>query len=82
MNTQIRLNYFLFARPTFWLGAASILDFGNTLFFYNDSPNGDVADYLAIKSDWMLVGEDLKEAIAKFAVPEGQLELIPEGIGS
>ncbi len=81
MNAQVRLNYFLFARPSFITGVASLLDFGNGLFFFNESPSGEVADYMAIKNDWVLVGEDLQEAVASFAVPGRQLELLPSDIG-
>lgn len=80
MNAEIRLDYYLFARPSFMTGTASILDFGNTLFIYNDSPNGEVADYLA--NDWLLVGEDLQEAVESFKAPDGQLELIPSSVGT
>lgn len=82
MNSQARLNYYLFARPTFLAGSAHILDFGNTLFVYNDSPNGEVADYLAMLNDWFVVGEDLQDAVESFKAPASQLELIPSNVGT
>jgi hypothetical protein len=74
-------HYYLFARPSFLTGIASIIDFGNTLFVYNDSPTGEVADYIAIKNDWFVVGEDLQEAVDAYTAPDQQLELLPSGVG-
>ena len=54
---------YLFARPSFLLGMASILDFGNTLTEYNYANDGDQADYLALRSDWYAVGADVKMAL-------------------
>jgi hypothetical protein len=53
----------LFAPPSFILGMASIIDFGNTLTEYNYANNGDQADYLALRSDWLAVGNDLRAAV-------------------
>ena len=61
MNTEP--TYFLFARPSFWGGTAALMDFGNTLFVYNESPTPRQADYFAIKSDWVAVGNHLRHAI-------------------
>jgi hypothetical protein len=71
------LRYYLFARPSFVSGLAAVIDFGNTLFTYNDSPTGEAADYLAMKNDWVVVGTDISDAIGDFEAPRGQLELIP-----
>lgn len=53
----------LFARPSFLEGVARIMDFGNTLSVYNNSPTPEMADYLAIMADWNAVGEDMKKAM-------------------
>lgn len=58
------ITLFLSARPSFLEGVARILDFGNTLNEYNRSLSPEQADYLAIKSDWHVVGQDLRAAIA------------------
>ena len=57
------MHYFLFARPSFVVGTASILDFGNTLFVYNVSPTPEIADYMAMRNDWVIVGDDLRLAV-------------------
>ena len=54
---------YLFARPSFLLGVASLLDFGNTLTEYNYAVTGEQADYLAVRADWYAIGDDLKAAI-------------------
>ncbi len=56
---------FLFARPSFFEGMARVMDFGNTLNIYNLSRNGAEADFIAIRNDWRMVAQDLKEAVAK-----------------
>ena len=39
------------------------MDFGNTLFVYNESRTPEQADYVATKCDWLSVGNDLRHAI-------------------
>ncbi len=68
------MKYFLFARPSFLGGAAHILDFGNTLFVYNYSPTPAVADYIAMKNDWVVVGDDLWQALKEVADEEPELQ--------
>ncbi len=54
---------FLFARPTFLVGFASIIDWGDTLTEFNRSLTPEIADGLAVKSDWKTVGKDIRRAI-------------------
>ena len=53
--------------PTFLSGMASALDLGATLRprYYEHMPSV-YADLSALTSDWYVVGEDLREAIANF----------------
>lgn len=51
---------FLFARPSFIEGMARIMDFGNTLNEYNDSPE---PDEIALHLDWLSVGNNLRQAM-------------------
>ena len=44
-------------------GVASILDFGNTMAPYMPGLTPRQKDYLALKSDWAAVGDDLQAAI-------------------
>lgn len=68
MSEQIPFNGsdFLYARPSFHGGFASIIDFSDSLTEYNSSPNGEIADERALKNDWQQVGHDLRRALKKF----------------
>jgi len=52
---------FLFARPSFVGGMASVLDLGATMVVYNEAPTPD-ADVRAMRSDWEVCGNDLRAA--------------------
>ena len=58
--------YFLFANPNFISGMARVLDIGSTLTEFNSTFYPEVADYYAIKSDWINVGSDIKAALNKY----------------
>ncbi|HRV71642.1 MAG TPA: hypothetical protein P5541_06360 [Thermovirgaceae bacterium] len=53
----------LFAMPGFFGGMASALDMGNTLTIFNESCTPEEADAMAIRSDWKIVGQDLRSAM-------------------
>jgi hypothetical protein len=53
---------FLFARPSFWSGAARALDLGATFNGYNQSRTPELADARALYNDWRAVGEALLNA--------------------
>lgn len=57
---------FLYAKPSFLGGLARLFDFSGFMNTYNDSPNEEMADYLAMKSDWEAVGSDMWKAIQQF----------------
>lgn len=61
---------FLVARPSFWEGISRIVDFGNTLQEYNVSSSGDVADAVALRNDWRMVGRALRDAMNEYDVKE------------
>lgn len=54
---------FLFARPSFLEGLARIFDFSGALNEYNISATPEQADARALRSDWMAVGDDLRNAL-------------------
>ena len=55
---------FLFARPSFLRGMASVLDLrGNLSKEFNRSTTYDLADYRALRSDWAMTGSDLYKEI-------------------
>jgi len=67
------LSGFLFAQPSLIEGIARLIDFGNTLEEYNSSPSPDMADALAIASDWKVVGDDLRQAMSNYRELEEQV---------
>jgi phosphosulfolactate synthase (CoM biosynthesis protein A) len=62
--------YSLFATPSFIGGMARTLDLGSTLTQYNTSPTPQQADYIAISSDWIYTGNDIKYAMGQFIKEE------------
>ena len=69
----------LFARATFLGGVARILDFGNTLQEYNYSISPGQADYLAMRSDWLVTGQDLWDALHVFEEQLQESQKAPAG---
>ncbi len=57
---------FLFAKPSFVGGLASVLDLGSTLVVYNDPSSPEIADAQAIESDWTISGSDMVNAMAQW----------------
>lgn len=63
MNEQFGL---LYATPSFLEGIARSIDLGDTLTEYNGSESGAAADLRALRSDWIAIGNDLRQAMAQF----------------
>ena len=61
---------FRYAKPSFLLGLARILDLGNTLrgpdFIDEYANNGAEADAAATRRDWEMVGQDIAGALGQF----------------
>lgn len=62
---------FLFATPTFASGAASAFDLGALMFVFNSVENGQLADELALRSDWRAVGAELRRALERHQADGG-----------
>lgn len=59
---------FFFRDDAFWRGVASVLDIfgqGNRLLIYDDPWE---ADYEALRGDWEMIGQDMRQAIEVFKV--------------
>ena len=56
---------FLFAQPSFASGAARALDLWGVLDDYNISSTTLEADEKAIAADWIIVGQDLSDAMGQ-----------------
>jgi|APCry1669188910_1035180.scaffolds.fasta_scaffold24710_2 hypothetical protein len=55
--------YCLFAVPTFFTGAASCFDLFGSMSTFNYSSSPEKADCQELSSDWIMTGQDLKDAI-------------------
>jgi len=60
----------LFAEPTLIEGVGSVIDIGATMQRYNESKTEKEADFIALKNDWMAVGEDLGKSIKSYEQKE------------
>ena len=49
--------------PTAWTGIGSLFDICGVLNTYTTAPSGHHADYEALRSDWLAVGDYITEAI-------------------
>ncbi len=67
--------YFLFTMPDALSGAARCADLWGALDDYNQSPNAETADQIAIWNDWRTVGTDLKSAMDSQSQSETQMSL-------
>jgi hypothetical protein len=56
----------LYAVPSFWEGVARLMDMMGMLNEYNYSNTPVEADYRAIWSDWVMVRQDLMQAVVQF----------------
>jgi hypothetical protein len=54
---------FLFAQPSFASGAARVFDLFGQFDEYNRSETTEEADAKAIASDWIVVGQDIVDAV-------------------
>jgi len=56
----------LYATPSVIEGVGRLFDISGTLSEYNYSEDGEEADYLAIKADWLVVGDDMRAAVKQY----------------
>lgn len=57
---------FLVAAPSFASGVGRLVDWYGLYDLYNVSRNGNEADIKAVSSDWLIVGQDIEEALVEF----------------
>ncbi len=58
-----RRQFIRYARPGFFEGMARIMDFGNSMNRYPRYRSSAEDDMLALRSDWVAVGDDIRAAI-------------------
>lgn len=57
-------------RPSFCIGIGRIFDFSRSLSLFDYKPNGKdyvFEDFLAIRSDWKAVGDDIRSSMAQIS---------------
>ena len=69
---------FLFPDPTLLAGAATIFCLGGPQLIYNASGSQTLADARAIRQDFAMIGQDIKDVIAK--VKEKSAEQLSLGL--
>ena len=62
-ETESRIH--LYSMPSFLKGVARLIDPFNELDQYNKCATGQEADYYALLSDWLSVGDDIEYAIGE-----------------
>lgn len=65
MSKKVKTD-FLFAQPTLSSGVARVFDLWGQFDDYNRSNTPAEADAKAIASDWLVVGQDIYEAIEQY----------------
>lgn len=65
MSKKVKTD-FLFAQPSLSSGAARVFDLFGQFDEYNRSDSPAEADAKALASDWILVGQDICEAIEQY----------------
>jgi hypothetical protein len=67
MNSKVKSD-FLFAQPSFASGASRVLDLWGQFDIYNISATPAEADAKAIAADWLVVGQDIFEAVEDYRI--------------
>lgn len=64
-------NYTTYLTPTssFLTGAASAFNLAGNFYQYNLTGDDQLDDYLALRADWMAVGEDMRNAMSRMNAP-------------
>jgi hypothetical protein len=65
VETKVKTD-FLFAQPSFASGASRILDLWGVWDDYNISATNLEADEKAIAADWLVVGQDVADAMEQY----------------
>jgi hypothetical protein len=70
---MVRDSLFLLDQPSFIGGMSQVLDLGDTMTGYNESPNGAQADHAALWADWSLIAQDMKVAARRCVAEIGNV---------
>lgn len=67
------LSRYRFTVPSFFEGAARLMDFGNSLADPQSTQSPEETDQAAIASDWIVVGMDLRKSMQQESALANQL---------
>lgn len=67
---------YLFSRPSFMIGAGSVLNIAGNYFTFNYSETDLESDTKAISSDWSMIGKDFELAINELNT-QSQNDVVP-----
>ncbi|MFN0049544.1 MAG: hypothetical protein ACKVOU_10520 [Cytophagales bacterium] len=56
---------FLYSTPSFWLGAATVINISGNFYEFNSSDSGFESDSKAIENDFRMIGQDIYDVIDK-----------------
>lgn len=70
MNDTERRTDFLFPKRSFLSGFSSILSIFGEEKKFNTSKSGKEADFKALKSDWEMIGQDLRDSMSKIILED------------
>ena len=64
---QIFRSDFLFPDTDFITGMGSVLNIAGSYFEFDTSKSENIADQKALRSDWGVIGQDIREALSKYS---------------
>lgn len=64
---QIFRSDFLFPDTDFITGMGSVLNIAGSYFEFDSSKSENIADQKALRSDWGVIGQDIREALSKYS---------------
>ena len=64
---QIYRSDFLFPDTDFITGMGSVLNIAGSYFEFDTSKSENIADQKALRSDWGVIGQDIREALSKYS---------------
>lgn len=70
MNDTEKRTDFLFPKRNFWTGFSSILSIFGEEKKFNTSKSGKEADFKALKSDWEMIGDDIRKSMSKIILED------------
>lgn len=65
MKTTTNRTYLMFPKRSFWTGFSSVFSIFGESSKFNYSKSGAVSDFNALKSDWEMIGQDIRKVMSE-----------------